>query len=97
MTTFGDNFNVIQDYLGDQGPPKISQKGHLRYAALVRKHLKMYNLTITNATLINRTSIMYLDKFFLLPRSCGITHRAQEGVNKKPAKMSQKVSVLAQF
>ena len=53
-----------------QKPPK---RGHFMDAALPRKHLKIYNLTTTNATLMKLTTIMYLHK----------THRAQEGVNQK--------------
>ena len=59
--------------------------------ALPQKHLKIYNLTTTNATVIKLTMIMYLHKKFNLAENWDATHRAQEGVNQRPLKMSQKV------
>ena len=44
-------------------------------ATLPRKHLKLYNLTTTNATLMNLTAIMYLHKVFNLAKDWGVTHR----------------------
>ena len=45
-------------------------------AALPQKHLKLYNLTTTNATLMKLTGIMYLHKVFNLTKNWGVTHRA---------------------
>ena len=39
-------------------------------AALPRKHLKIYNLTTTNATLMKLTTIMYLHKMFNYAKDC---------------------------
>ena len=64
-------------------------------AALPRKHLKIYNLTTTNATLMKLTMIMYLHKRFNVAEDWGVNHGAQEGVNQKPLKMSQKINFLA--
>ena len=57
-----------------------------------RKHLKIYNLTTTNATLMKLTMIMYLHKMFNLAEDWDVTHRMQEGINQKPLKMSQKIN-----
>ena len=56
-----------------QKPPK---RGHFMDAASPRKHLKIYNLTTTNATLMKLTTIMYLYKTFNLAEDWGVTHRA---------------------
>ena len=40
-----------------------------------------YFLTTTNATLVKRTTIMYLHKAFNLAEDWGVTHRVQESVN----------------
>ena len=53
-------------------PPK---RGHFMDAALPRKHLKIYNLTATNATLMKLTTIMYLHKTSNLAKDWGVTHR----------------------
>ena len=45
-------------------------------AVLPRKHLKLYNLTITNATLINLTAIMYFHKVLNLAEDWVVTPRA---------------------
>ena len=71
-----------------QKPPK---RGHFMDAALPRKHLKIYNLTTTNAALMKLTTIMYLHKMFNLAEDWGVTHRMQEGINQKRLKMSQKI------
>ena len=41
-----------------------------------RKHLKIYNLTATNAALMKLTIIMYLYKKFNLAEDWVVTHRA---------------------
>ena len=64
-------------------------------AAMPGKILKIYNLTIANATLMKLTTIMYLHKTFNLTEDWGVTYRASEGVNQKPLKMSQKINFLA--
>ena len=46
-----------------QKPPK---RGHFMDAASPQKHLKIYNLTTTNATLMKITIIMCLYKMFNL-------------------------------
>ena len=56
-----------------QKPPK---RGHFMDAASPQKHLKIYNLTTTNATLMKLTTIMYLHKMFNLAEDWGVTHRA---------------------
>ena len=38
------------------------------------KHLKIYNLTNTNAALMKLTTIMYLYKMFHLAEDWGVTH-----------------------
>ena len=42
-----------------QKPPK---KGYFMDAASPKKHLKIYNMTTTNATLMKLTTIMYFHK-----------------------------------
>ena len=54
-------------------PPRSSQK---LYFLLLRKHLKVYNLTTRNGTMMKLTRIMYLNKTFHLPKDLGVTHRA---------------------
>ena len=44
-------------------------------AVLPRKHLKMYNLTTTNVTLMQLTAIMYHHKAFKLAEDWDVTHR----------------------
>ena len=55
--------------LGEKGPRKKKKKkkgkrGHFMDAASPRKHLKIYNLTTTNAALMKLTIFMYLHKTF---------------------------------
>ena len=64
-------------------------------AASPQKHLKIHNLTITNATLMKLTTFMYLHKTFNLAEDWRVTHRMQESVNQKSLKMSQKINLLA--
>ena len=56
-----------------QKPPK---RGHFMDAALPRKHLKIYNLTTTNAVLMKLTTIISLHKTFILAEDWGVTRRA---------------------
>ena len=55
---------------------KSPKRGHFMDAALPRKHLKIYNLTTTNATLMKLTTIMYLHKTFNLAKDWGAPQRA---------------------
>ena len=57
-------------------PPPPKKRGHFMDAASPRKHLKIYNLTTTNATLMKLTLIMYLHKKFNLAKDWGVNHRA---------------------
>ena len=57
-------------------PQKKKKSGHFMDAASPRKHLKIYNLTATNATLMKLTTIMYLHKIFNLTKDWGVTHGA---------------------
>ena len=41
-----------------------------------RKHLKIYNLTTANATLMKLSTIMYLHKMFNLAEEWGVVRRA---------------------
>ena len=83
-TTSGQNVSKIELYLGQKGPKKKTQKGqkgHFMDAALPRKHLKIHNLTTTNTTLIELTTIIYLHKTLSLTEDWGVTHRVQGSVN----------------
>ena len=53
-------------------PPK---GGHFMDAASPRKVLNIYNFTITNATLMKLTMIMYPHKTFNLVEDWAVTHR----------------------
>ena len=55
--------------------PETPKRGHFMDAASPQKHLKIYNLTTANATLIKLTTIMYLHKTFNLAKDWGVTHR----------------------
>ena len=54
-----------------QKPPK---RGYFMDAASPRKHLKIYNLTTTNATLMKLTMIMYLHKRCNVAEDWGVIH-----------------------
>ena len=56
-------------------------------AASPRKHLKIYNLTTTNATVMKLTTIMYLHKTFNLAKDWGCN---SQGVKRRKPKTSQK-------
>ena len=55
---------------------KPHKSGHFKDAALPQKHLKIYNLTTTNATLMKPTTIIYLHKTFNLAKDWSVIHRA---------------------
>ena len=56
-----------------QKPPK---RDHFMDAASSHKHLKIYNLTTTNAALMKYTMIMYLHKRFNVAKDWGVIHGA---------------------
>ena len=56
-----------------QKPPK---RGYFMDAASPRKHLKIYNLTTTNAALMKLTMVMYLHKTFNVAEDWCVTHGA---------------------
>ena len=64
-------------------------------AALPQKHLKIYNLTTTNAIKMKLTTILYLHEIFHLAKNWGVAHKVWEGVIEKPLLKSQKIGVLA--
>ena len=51
---------------GEERAQKSPKSSNFMDAESPQKHLKLYNLTITNATLMNLTTIMYLHKVFNL-------------------------------
>ena len=51
-------------------------------AALTQKHLKIYNLTKTNATLMKLTTIIYLHKAFNLAKDWGVTQKVLKDINQ---------------
>ena len=51
---------------------------------------KTFNFTTTNAILMKLAADLYLNKVFHLERSWGITHKVQEGINKKTHIIIQK-------
>ena len=64
-------------------------------AESIRKTLKIFNFTNTNALLMKPTTDIYLNKVFHLPKCWGVTHRVSEEIHKKtPLKMIQKTSFL---
>ena len=76
--------------LGEVRTQKTLKKVHFMDAESVRKALKVFNLTTTNAILMKLTTKMYLNKVFHFPKPWGVNNRAQKGINEKPVKMSQK-------
>ena len=75
-----------------QKHPKMAQ---FMDAASLRKHLKIYNLTTTNAIKIKLVTIVYLHETFHLAKYLGMALGAWEGVAKKPLKKSHKICFLA--
>ena len=69
-------FQQTQAIFEGERAQKSPKRYHFMDAALPRKHLKLYNLTTTNATLMNLTAIMYLHKVFNLAKDWGVTRRA---------------------
>ena len=68
-------FQQTQAIFEGERAQKSPKSSHFMDAASPRKHLKLYNLTTTNATLMNLTEIMYLHKVFNLAKDWGVTHR----------------------
>ena len=68
-------FQQTQVIFAGEMAQKLAKRGHFMDAASPRKHLKIYNLTVTNATLLKLTTIMYLHKTFNLAEDWGVTHR----------------------
>ena len=62
--------------LGEERAQESLKSSHFMDAESPQKHLKLYNLTTTNTTLMNLTTIMYLHKVFNLAEDWGVTHRA---------------------
>ena len=91
------NFCRNRTWFGEVIHEELSKGIQKLYFLLLWKPLKIYNLTTANATLMKRTIIMYLYETFHLTKDWSVTHRVYEGVNKKPLKMNQKISFLAQF
>ena len=90
-------FQQTQAIFEGERAQKSPKSSHFMDAASPRKHLKLYNLTTTNATLMNLTTIMYLHKVFNLAKDWGVTHRVKKVVNQKPLKMSQKILFWLSF
>ena len=68
-------FQQTRAIFGGEKAQKPPKRSHFMDAASPRKHLKIYNLTIANATLMKLTTIMYLYKMFNLAEDLGVTHR----------------------
>ena len=69
-------FQQTRAIFGRERAQKAPKRGRFMVAASPRKHLKIYNLTTTNATLMKLTTIMYLHKAFNLAKDWVVTHRA---------------------
>ena len=69
-------FQQSQAIFEGERAQKSPRSSHFMDAASPQKHLKLYNLTTTNATLINLTAIMYHHKVFNLAKDWGATRRA---------------------
>ena len=72
---FWSKFQQTRAIFGRERAQKPLKRGHFMDAVLPRKHLKIYNLTTANATLMKLTTIMYFDKMFNLAEDWGVTHR----------------------
>ena len=55
---------------------KFPKRGHFMDAVSPQIDSKIYNLTITNATLMKLTTIIYVYKMFNLAENWGVTHSA---------------------
>ena len=60
---------------GGERAQKLPKRSHFMDAASPQKHLKIYNLTTANATLMKLTTIINLHKMFNLVEDWGVTHR----------------------
>ena len=69
-------FQQARAIFGGERAQKPPKRGHFMDAASPQKHLKIYNLTTANATLMKLIIIMYLHKMFNLAEDWGVTHRA---------------------
>ena len=69
---------------------KTTKGGHFMDVESMQKTLKTFNFTTTNAILMKLAADLYLNKVFHLERSWGITHKVQEGINKKTHIIIQK-------
>ena len=69
-------FQEYQTISGGVRASKPPQKGHFMDAESVRKILKIYNFTTTNAILMKLTKVMYLHKTFHFIKDWAVTHRA---------------------
>ena len=69
---------IPDNFWGSKGlnPPPPPQEGHFMDAESVRKILKIYNFTTTNAILMKLTKVMYLHKTFHFIKDWAVTHRA---------------------
>ena len=61
-------FQQTQAIFEGERAQKSPKSSHFMDAALPQKRLKLYNLTTTNATLMNLTAITYLHKVFNLAK-----------------------------
>ena len=66
-------FKQTQAIFEGEGTRKSPKSSHFMDAASPRKHLKLYNLTSINATLMNLTTIMYLHKVINLAKDWVVT------------------------
>ena len=73
---FWSKFQQTRAIFGGEKAQKPPKGGHFMDAASQRKHLKIYNLTTANATLMKHTTIMYLHNMFNLAEDWVVTHRA---------------------
>ena len=69
-------FQQTRAIFGGEKAQKPPKRDHFMDAAEPRKHLKIYNLTTANATLMKLTTIMYLYKKFNLAEDWGVTPKA---------------------
>ena len=88
-TTFGQNFSKIEQYLGEKGHKK-PKSGHFMDVESIRKNLKIFKITTTNAIQMKLATDIYLNKVFHFEKSWGITQKVQEDINKKTHKVAIK-------
>ena len=69
-------FQQTRAIFGGEKAKKPPKRGHFMDAALPQNHLKIYNLTTANATLMKLTTIFYLNKN--LAEDWGVTHKAKK-------------------